>query len=287
MNKLKIFILEIKAIREEIKTSLGQILNDDDLRERLKQLLETWYAIRGYVTTFYKNNNSLNKVDALLECVARDSNRKILKRKFNINLKLIEDEIASKIQIEEFKFGNRAELSSNRILENKFLEEIPDLPLQLIPKSIIGWKGNIKDFLLEKSFDRNVFIMTRYVGSENVIKVVKAEVDNFEYNDKKFNPIIADKYPITDDLYNPIACLLCCQYGIAIFDAPTKGLAMHNPNVAYELGFMHLLQRKCIILKSKKLKSMPTDILQKLYIEYSSTEEASEIIKDWLTNIVR
>ena len=290
MSKLKSFILEIDAILIEIKRVSSKTLKDDSLKERLCQLLETWCAIRSYVASFYTNSHSLKKIDTYLEYLARDANKRVLKSKFNVNLRTVKTEIVSKIQIEEIKAGTPKESFIEQGIggQVKFLEEVPDVLIQLMPKSLIGWKTNIKKFLQQYPFDHNVFIMTRYAkSSNNIIKNVMNEIKNFESNDKRFNPIIANENKITDDLYNPIACLLCCQYGVAIFDSPTEGLSTHNPNVAYELGFMHLLQRECLILKSDKLKSMPTDILQKLYNEYSSSNSATAIIKDWLKNQVQ
>jgi hypothetical protein len=94
------------------------------------------------------------------------------------------------------------------------------------------------------------------------------------------NPIVARDHPITDDLYNPIACLLCCSYGIAVFDRP-EVTQVHNPNVVYELGMIQLLKRPCVILKHDKLKKMPTDILSRLYENYSTCEDAGQKIADW------
>jgi hypothetical protein len=92
--------------------------------------------------------------------------------------------------------------------------------------------------------------------------------------------VIASEHKLTDDLYNPVACLLCCSRGIAVFDKGELG-QIHNPNVAYELGMLHLLNRPCLILKHRQLKSLQSDILMKLYMPYSTAKEAGRIIEDW------
>jgi len=79
---------------------------------------------------------------------------------------------------------------------------------------------------------------------------------------------------------NPIACLLCCSYGVAIFDRAQLTQA-HNPNVVYELGMMQLLKRPCVILKHAKLRKMPTDLLSMLYEGYSSRQEAADKLGAW------
>lgn len=102
-----------------------------------------------------------------------------------------------------------------------------------------------------------------------------------EQTRRNFYGILASEHNLTDDLYNPIACLLCCCRGLAIFDKP-ESRQEFNPNVAYELGMMHLLGRECRILKHSALKVLHTDILMKLYLEYRSVEEAEKLIDRWL-----
>ena len=82
------------------------------------------------------------------------------------------------------------------------------------------------------------------------------------------------------------ACLLCCRYGIAIFDIAEEQPEF-NPNVTYELGMMHLLQRECLIFKSSLIKTMPTDILQKIYVPFSSPDEAADKVDVWLRALSR
>ncbi|OGW95982.1 MAG: hypothetical protein A2Z81_02760 [Omnitrophica WOR_2 bacterium GWA2_45_18] len=289
MKKIKSFSSEIDAILKEIKGAPGKTLKSDLLRERLIQLLESWYAMKAYVQSFYSDSSSLAKIDGYLEQIARDAHKKVQKSKYSRGLSFVQSEIRNKIQIEEIKAGvPLAETSSHHETQVKFLDEIPDVLIQLTPKSLVGWKTNIKNFLQKNPFDQNIFIMTRYASSaDRIIESVVNAVKDFSNETKSFNPIIANKNKITDDLFNPIACLLCCRYGIAIFDKPAKDLAVHNPNVAYELGYMHLLQRECLLLKSDQLKAMPTDILHKLYVEYSTAENAAIKINNWLSDIAK
>ncbi len=95
------------------------------------------------------------------------------------------------------------------------------------------------------------------------------------------NGILASEHNLTDDLYNPIACLLSCSKGIAVFDEVEIGQDF-NPNVAYELGMLHLLGRGCLILKHQSLKTLHTDILMKLYHEYETPEAAGTEIRNWI-----
>jgi hypothetical protein len=110
---------------------------------------------------------------------------------------------------------------------------------------------------------------------EALIEGVKDKLEELH-----LNPILAKDHALTNDLYNPIACLLCCSYGVAIFDR-AESAQMHNPNVVYELGMMQLLRRPCVILKHANLKRMPTDLLSMLYEDYSSKREAVRKLGEW------
>lgn len=41
-----------------------------------------------------------------------------------------------------------------------------------------------------------------------------------------------------------------------------------NPNVAYELGYMKGRQKRCLILKERRLPRMPSDVIHRLYREF-------------------
>src|SRR5260370_6574461 len=97
------------------------------------------------------------------------------------------------------------------IREGLFLPEIADLPVALVPNALLGWRGAMKAFLNNNPFDRSVFIMIRYRDrNRNLIAHIKKSLEKLGYNG-----IIASDHNITDDLYNPIACLLCCSKGLA------------------------------------------------------------------------
>jgi hypothetical protein len=160
-----------------------------------------------------------------------------------------------------------------------FIPAIPDLPLALVPNAILGWRREIEAFVAAHPFDQSVFIMIRYRDrNERLIDEIKSALDTHGYNG-----ILAADHRLTDDLYNPIACLLCCARGIAVFDAPEAAQAF-NPNVAYELGMMHLLGRECRILKHNSLKVLHTDILMKLYQPFGSLADARGIVESWVGN---
>ena len=157
-----------------------------------------------------------------------------------------------------------------------FVSGIPDLPFSLVPNSIVGWRSRFETFLTKYPFDKSVFIMIRYRKRNiRLIKSIKIALSN-----EGLFGVLASEHNLTDDLYNPVACLLCCSRGIAVFDTP-EAQEIFNPNVAYELGMLHLLSRRCLILKHESLKALQTDILMKLYTPYQKATQVPTIIKEW------
>ena len=145
-----------------------------------------------------------------------------------------------------------------------------------LPPALVGSKKEMYNFLLKHSFQKNIFIITKYHNSNKSHRKIMKRV----IKEAGFYPVIAKKDIIIDDLYNPIACLICSKYGIALFDQPEDGQLI-NPNLCYELGMMHLQGKKCLILKSNSLEKLQTDILQKLYKEYdeSNLDDLESIVK--------
>ena len=133
------------------------------------------------------------------------------------------------------------------------------------------------DFVDRFGFDSLVFIMIRYRDhNAQLISALKKTALGAGHR-----AILASDHNLTDDLYNPVACLLCCSKGIAIFDEAEPG-QVFNPNVAYELGMMHLLGRDTLILKHSTVQTLHTDVLMKLYRPYETPVEAKEIVAKWL-----
>ncbi len=114
---------------------------------------------------------------------------------------------------------------------------------------------------------------------EPIIQRVQAELVHVG-----LNGVVARDHRLTDDLNNAVACLLCCNYGVAIFDRAERG-QRHNPNVVYELGMMQLLKRRCVILKHRDLPVMPTDLLTHLYEDYATVDQAAEKLRQWWAKV--
>jgi len=240
------------------------------LRERFRTLFRTWEtSVRPLLAPLLKDKRDFLKLGAELENLAKLTSkikpvadyRKRLNRSISLANSLV---LYLPIKGFEKRLARKDEL---------FVPSIPDLPIGMVPSPIIGWKSIINNF----PFDKSVFIMIKYrIKNDNLIKGIKKEL-----SDNDLNGIVAADHKVTDDLYNPIACLLCCSRGIAVFDEPEESQT-HNPNVAYELGMLHLLGRETLILKHNSLDALHTDILMKLYSSYGDINEALGKVRGWI-----
>jgi len=146
-----------------------------------------------------------------------------------------------------------------------------------------GHKEEIMKMLDKYPYEKNVFLMMRYRPYNNhLFEHIKSII-----NDNGFNCVRADigDWDITHDVYNPIAVLYACKYGIALFDEPkdkkdTKN--QYNPNVTYELGMMHLQGKECLILKHNALENLPFDIIKDLYRPYTYQDDITSHVKNWI-----
>ena len=272
------FKAELDALRVILAGIEKKTLRDDDVRERFRTLFRTWVsAVHPSIEPHLETKKDFHKLSAELESLAKLTAKIKSVQEYR---KRVNRAIGLANGLVLYLPPTAASLPPSRPTsrENLFVPGIPDLPTRFVPNPLIGWKQEIQAFVRGHPFDKSVFIMIRYHRSnEPLIKRMKAALaGNHLYG------ILASEHNLTGDLYNPIACLLCCSRGIAVFDEPRAG-DVFNPNVAYELGMMHLLGRNCLILKHLNLKSLHTDILMKLYVEYDTPEGAASSIKEWVS----
>lgn len=186
------------------------------------------------------------------------------------------------LEIARLEPSARMEKVSAWVFERSILPEIPGLTNDLIPNALYGWVDEMRAFLKQKSYDHNVFVMVAYRPALNgLISDVRQVLTSIG-----LNPIVARDYRLTNDLYNPLACLLCCRFGVAIFDRGESN-QLHNANIVYELAMMQILKRPCMILKHENLKTMPSDFLHLLYEPYKTSSDAIEAVKSWWRRLER
>jgi hypothetical protein len=270
------FRIELTAIRQGLTNIAIKTVRNEDFRERIRNLFRVWItSISPELSQLTHGEREVLKLSAELEALAALANKikSVNEYKKRINRAiLLADQIV--VWLPSSGIGPTG-ISLAR--DGLFVEGIPDLPSKLVPNALIGWREKMKTFVREYTFDRSIFLMIRYHNkNEELVKAIKDRAGKHGCN-----IILARDHRLTDDLYNPIACLLCCSRGLAVFDQP-EIKQVFNPNVAYEVGMMHLLGRDCRVLKHTELQVLHTDILMKLYEDYSDIDTALKHIDNWL-----
>jgi hypothetical protein len=248
----------------------------DSVVDRLEEAFFSWANLRPELNRAGADREMLDRLDRLFTATLRLTTNDSLKRSYNTRLEGIREVLAGGLN--DFAIRNTLLLppSPPRASAALLLPEVSDLPNELVPRGVLGFLPTMKEFLRRSPFENNVFIMVafrrRLVPLINEIKVSIRELG--------LNPVIANETHLADTLDNPIACLLCCKYGVAIFDRGEEGQT-HNANVVYEVATMHLLKRPCVLLKNRALRNMPSDFLHRLYEPYRTLEDARASIRRW------
>jgi guanylate kinase len=175
-------------------------------------------------------------------------------------------------------------------LIRKYTSPAPDtLPIAAdqhfpLPKPLVGFRDAMLNAVLKFPYEKNVFLMMKFRNQNELVFNFIAE----QLKLRGYNCVRSDKkeWAITSNVYNPIAVLHCCKYGIALFDQAESG-SNFSPNVAYELGMMHLQRKHCLILRHESLPQMPFDLIKDLHIRYSNDLELKDIIINWLESLPR
>lgn len=147
---------------------------------------------------------------------------------------------------------------------------------------LIGYKDKLQRQMDRYPYEKNVFLMMKFRDTNlEFYRFIKRELER-----RGLNCVRADEaeWNITNDVYNPLAVLYCCKYGIALFDEPEEK-SQYNPNVAYELGIMHYQKKDCLILRHSSLSEVPFDLIKNLYVTYSEKYQFESILDNWLTSL--
>lgn len=278
---LRNLLMEVSAILAALRRSPRNAVVSGALVARIQELSVTWFVnVRPGLDAIGVPKEVIRKADGLMYAVARLVSGAGGRNQLFLTVGSLWKTLHEQILLEVARIPPGMQAAFPAPAPAPMFPEISDLPNQLVPNAIQGWSEPIKQFLKANPFGKNVFIMVSYRAKlEPLIKGVKGKLERLD-----LNPVLAREHSLTNDLNNPIACLLCCNFGVAVFDR-AETTQMHNPNVVYELAMMHLLKRRCVILKHKKLKKMPTDILSMLYEDYSTSAEAAQRLGDWWVRI--
>jgi len=149
-------------------------------------------------------------------------------------------------------------------------------------RPLVGFKSQLEEQLEKYHYEDNVFLMMRFKKANQALSDFMIET----LSEAGLRGVRADakEWDVTGDVYNPLAVLYCCKYGIALFDEPMQHQA-YNPNVIYELAIMHYQEKSCLILRHAKLPEMPFDLIKNLYVPYDRDLAIRENIRTWIAKI--
>lgn len=173
------------------------------------------------------------------------------------------------------------EFSVNNIDLANYIYINPSLKFELI-KPLVGFKKDIEERLTRFPYEKNIFLMMKFrKTNEDFYDFIKTEIENAGFKCVRADD---DEWNITKNVYNPLAVLYCCKYGIALFDEPEKG-QNYNPNVAYELGVMHYQGKNVLLLAHENLPPIPFDLIKDLRKTYSKEIDFRRLFTKWLREI--
>lgn len=150
------------------------------------------------------------------------------------------------------------------------------------PEIAAGLHEGVKAALQDIPFERSVFIMMRYRDNEQFSQIEEAIISTL--SNCGLQSRLAKNKAYSDDLWDNVRIgMYASKYGLAVFEQIDE--RDFNPNVAMEIGYMYALGRRILLLKDKRVPTMPTDILGKIYRPFDSyhinqTIEAQ--IKSWV-----
>jgi hypothetical protein len=134
-------------------------------------------------------------------------------------------------------------------------------------------------------YERNVFIMTRFVPENRLLGELDEELRRALCR-RGLNGVRADDrvYPVDQQLWkNVCVYMLCCAGGVAILEDRVRD--EFNPNVALEYGFMRALDKPTLLLKDVGFRNLRADILGTLHGEFDITDVARTLpgpIDQWV-----
>lgn len=285
LEALRTLRRELDSLLESLKGTAGVFVIPGPVRDRIQQFYLSWSNLRPQLESAQIPRAVIYRAEDLIERLVRLSSGRSRKEAYLRRMRDLRGVLGKELLLEIARAQGSVQaqaVGGAHFIERSVLPEIPGLTNDLIPNALYGWANPIRTFLRQNNYDHNVFIMVAYRASlKKLISDVRQAV-----TDLGLNPVVARDHNLTDDLYNPLACLLCCRYGVAIFDKG-ESRQLHNANIVYELAMMQTLKRPCVILKHRDVKTMPSDFLHKLYEPYATSKEAGDAVKAWWQRLER
>ena len=140
---------------------------------------------------------------------------------------------------------------------------------------------------IQKTADRNVFVMMRYRSEKHFSEIessIRVALSRYGLIAR-----LAKDGSVVDDLWENITNYMrFCRFGIAVFEDIDE--REFNPNISLELGYMYALNKRCLLLKEKRMPRLPVDICGRIYRDFDALNIQASIqeqVSEWCVRDLR
>ena len=134
---------------------------------------------------------------------------------------------------------------------------------------------------IQKTADRNVFVMMRYRSANHFVQIelsIRKALSHYGLIAR-----LAKDGSVADDLWENITHYMrYSRFGIAVFEDIDE--REFNPNISLELGYMYAMNKRCLLLKEKRMPRLPIDICGRIYRDFDALDIQTSIqeqVAEW------
>lgn len=139
----------------------------------------------------------------------------------------------------------------------------------------------ISRFQREHPTDRNVFMMCRYPRENDFSLHPAIDITRLTLESLGFEAHLASDGAVHDQLFSNVGVYLwSCNFGVAILEE--RGNAL-NYNVVLETGAMLMTGRRCLLLKDKTVRKLPSDLITHIHkeVDLDDLNTVRNAIEEW------
>jgi hypothetical protein len=141
------------------------------------------------------------------------------------------------------------------------------------------------EFFREGPYEKSVFIMMRFRHDDPYTRIRESIRNALERHG--FVPRFADDRSMVSSLWENLRFYMDhCIYGRAVLEQIDE--RQYNPNVSLEFGYMLALNKKCLLLKERRVPSLHSDVagfLYKTFDAFSIEHSISVAIEEWMRDL--
>lgn len=150
------FRSEVRALSNSVATLEHKTVRDLELRERFRTLFRIWITnVEPGLRNYLSNRRDLVKltadVERLVQLASKNKPASDYRKRLRQAIRLANGLV---IHLPPSDDTKQSPIASQHEL---FIPTIPDLPLSLVPNSIVGWRSKLETFLREGR-SRSLFI---------------------------------------------------------------------------------------------------------------------------------